>query len=177
MLRHVQFHRICAAHPEFTPLLVPVPHQHVKPSFPTMGIFDIHTASVCKTSGILCPHWALITLTWYTKFMQNSRLLLDRPHWKIRCWKIQFKRSFYENPHYIVCSWWANCTWAGAAGNTTNLNALSLWDFHSNRIDLYLPDKYFQSWGFRQSLSRTKFFQSCEHYVNKYKRNLQMGVK
>jgi len=24
-----------------------------------MGILDIRTASVCKTSDVLCPHWAI----------------------------------------------------------------------------------------------------------------------
>jgi len=56
-------------------MLVPVLHQHVKPSFPTMGIFDIRTASVCKMSGILCPHWAFITLIYkvYAEFKMAAR--------------------------------------------------------------------------------------------------------
>jgi len=33
------------------------PHQHVKPSLPTIGIFGIRTASVCKTPGVLNPYW------------------------------------------------------------------------------------------------------------------------
>jgi len=50
-----------------------VPYQYLKPSLLKVGITGMRTASVCKSSGVLHPHWVITPLTRYIRSSRRFR--------------------------------------------------------------------------------------------------------